>query len=275
LFLTAGAVEQQTGTTDLDRLGSLSKPMPFTFAVCLIASLSISGIPPLNGFFSKWLIYQGLIEYGKTSAGFLSNLWIFWLIAAMFGSALTLASFMKIIHAIFLGKGTPASSVTDASFTMKISMGALALLCIAFGIFAYPLPIAYFLNPVLGSIGSIGTWSPGLATGLLCAALAVGFIIYRLSMWKTIRTDAAYIGGEHMPDSARITGTDFYNTVSDISWIKYLYQITGKKIFDIYTQSAAIIERASALLKRVHNGRLNTYVTWYLIGVLILLVFAL
>ena len=62
LFLTAGAVLHETGTTDLGKLGGLSKKMPHTTVLFLIGAASISGIPPFNGFASKWLIYQATYE---------------------------------------------------------------------------------------------------------------------------------------------------------------------------------------------------------------------
>lgn len=98
LFLCAGNVETKAGTTDLDRLGGLARLMPVTFTATLIASLAISGIPPLNGFASKWMIYQGLVDLGG-QGGFW---WVVWLATAMFGSALTLASFVKVLHSVFL-----------------------------------------------------------------------------------------------------------------------------------------------------------------------------
>ena len=58
LFLAAGAVLHQTGTTDLGKLGGLSKKMPHTTVLFLIGAASISGVPPFNGFASKWMIYQ-------------------------------------------------------------------------------------------------------------------------------------------------------------------------------------------------------------------------
>ena len=85
LFLCAGSVERQTGRTKFSELGGLAGPMPWTFVTCLIAALAISGIPPLNGFASKWMIYQGIIDWG-------GMLFPLFLLAAMFGSALTLAS---------------------------------------------------------------------------------------------------------------------------------------------------------------------------------------
>ena len=65
LFLSAGAIEHRTGKEDIDDLGGLSKAMPVTFFAALIFAMSISGVPPFNGFASKWMIYQGIIDFGS------------------------------------------------------------------------------------------------------------------------------------------------------------------------------------------------------------------
>ncbi|MBU1006811.1 MAG: hypothetical protein KKH08_04380, partial [Candidatus Omnitrophica bacterium] len=109
LFFAGGNVQHKTKTSDLDFMGGLAKLMPITFFSALIAALSISGVPPFNGFFSKWMVYQGLVEKGKSGG----VLWIFCLVAAMFGSGLTLASFIKLIHAMFLGKSGNKQQLTD------------------------------------------------------------------------------------------------------------------------------------------------------------------
>jgi hydrogenase-4 component B len=62
LFLEAGAVEHATGTRDLDRLGGLARVMPKSSVVTLVGTLGIAGLPPLNGFVSEWLIFQGLFQ---------------------------------------------------------------------------------------------------------------------------------------------------------------------------------------------------------------------
>ena len=103
LFLAAGSVEQQTGKEDIEDLGGLSRAMPLTFVTALIFALSISGIPPFNGFASKWMIYQGIIDFGH-GTGISNQLWMVWLGLAVLGSALTLASFIKFIGGIFLGR---------------------------------------------------------------------------------------------------------------------------------------------------------------------------
>ena len=106
LFLSAGCVEYRTGKEDIDDLGGLSKAMPFTFFATLIFAMSISGVPPFNGFASKWMIYQGIIDFGS-GTGIANKLWVVWLGLAVLGSALTLASFIKLIGGIFLGRRKP------------------------------------------------------------------------------------------------------------------------------------------------------------------------
>ncbi len=153
LFLCGGAVEHRAGTTDLDRLGGLAKAMPITFATCLISALAISGIPPLNGFVSKWMVFQGVAILGQQGDRF----WLIWLLAAVLGSALTLFSFMKFIHGTFLRAKLPARGnpepktmdVKEVHFTMWLPMVILALLCIIFGIFAIQIPLRHFINPAI------------------------------------------------------------------------------------------------------------------------------
>ena len=101
LFLTAGAVLHETGTTDLGKLGGLSKKMPHTTVLFLIGAASISGIPPFNGFASKWLIYQATYEKAAETGniGF-----AFVTIVALVTSTLTLASFVKVTQSVFFGQ---------------------------------------------------------------------------------------------------------------------------------------------------------------------------
>ena len=158
LFLGGGAVRRRVGHVDLDYLGGLSKAMPFTFAAFLVGVLAISGVPPLNGFVSKWLVYQGIIEGGGALMPWL-------LAAAVLGSALTLASFIKALHSIFLGQTSDyleGRDLHEAPGTMLFPMGVLAGLCVVLGLGA-GIVISVFLAPgiarwawrgVQGSVGS-------------------------------------------------------------------------------------------------------------------------
>ena len=133
LFLCAGAVLHETGTTDLDKLGGLSKKMPHTTVLFLVGAFSISGIPPFNGFASKWLIYQAAYQKGVESGniGFLLVT-----ICCLVTSTLTLASFVKVTQSVFFGQlPKEYENVREVSFGMRLAMGLLALLCIVTGLF--------------------------------------------------------------------------------------------------------------------------------------------
>ena len=101
LFLTAGAVQHATGSLDLDSLGGLSKKMPRTTVLFLIGAASISGLPPFNGFASKWMIYQAAFEKGAATGNFF---FIIVCVAALITSVLTLASFIKVAQSVFFGQ---------------------------------------------------------------------------------------------------------------------------------------------------------------------------
>lgn len=130
LFLNSGAVEYSTGTRELKKMGGLSKAMPFTGATSAIGSLSISGIPPLNGFWSKLFIIMGLIYAGRYVLGVITIL----------VSVLTLAYYLKVQRHAFFGKlGEGLEKVKEAPPLMCASMVALAIICIGVGIFFYPI----------------------------------------------------------------------------------------------------------------------------------------
>jgi len=277
LFLSAGAVEKDAGTTDLDKLGGLAKIMPITFFAFLIAAFAISGVPPFNGFVSKWMIYQGIIETAKAGG----HLWVIWLVAATFGSALTLASFMKLIHAVFLGQPSKRPNTDEekaVGSTMLAPMITLATLCIVFGIFAYKIPLRMFIFPSLGtSVKFSGTWDAGIATVLVLAGIGVGFIIYLLGSALKIRQTEPFVGGASVksnPDM-RVSGTEFYNTIQEIGILKFIYKLAHKKFFDIYNVGTGLTLGFNKVLRYIHNGILPTYMAWCLLGMTVLFVYLL
>jgi hydrogenase-4 component B len=68
LFLEAGVIEHTTGTRDLDRLGGLIRRLPRTAVICLIGTVAIAALPPLNGFVSEWMLFQGLFQGFRISS---------------------------------------------------------------------------------------------------------------------------------------------------------------------------------------------------------------
>jgi formate hydrogenlyase subunit 3/multisubunit Na+/H+ antiporter MnhD subunit len=275
LFLNAGAIEKRTGTTDLSKLGGLAKFMPVTFFTTVVAAFSISGIPPLNGFFSKWMIYRSVIDTKS----------IIFLAIAMFGSALTLASFVKVLHSTFLG--TPSEkmdSVKEVPFSMTLPMMILAILCIVFGVFA-SYPIINFILPVYEGtaiqpnvesvLGRTG-FAPDTAALLLIIGLFVGMILFYLGRVKKFRRTPVYIGGEKAnTEEMRFAGTEFYETIKGMKIIGGAYHDAEKGWYDPYNIVAQIGNFGIKGLKALHNGVLSTYLSWCLIGLAVLLMFML
>ena len=146
LFLTAGAVLKQAGTTNLDALGGLSKRMPRTTLYFLAGAAAISGIPPVNGFASKWIIYQAAYTKAVESGNFL---YVIVTVAGLIVSVMTLASFIKVTQAVFFGQlREEHAHVQEPPFLMRLPMFLMALLCSAAGLF-YPLVNRYLLHPAV------------------------------------------------------------------------------------------------------------------------------
>jgi len=272
LFLVGGSVEKKTGTAELNRLGGLARVMPITFVCGAVFALSISGIPPFNGFVSKWMIYQALVELGKTGGGW----WIIWLVSAMFGSALTLASFMKLMHATFLGEMNTelkSRNIKDVSSWMWGPMVILAALCAIFGIFAYAFPLKFFILPSVPFVFFTGIWSPALAVILIVVGLMIGGIIYSASNLKRGKRDAIFVGGEIIEEEKmKVSGVRFYDTVKDLPVIKELYEESEARFYDIYEVLSKGIFFCVRWLRWLHNGLLHTYLAWCLIGLVLLFI---
>jgi len=125
LFLNSGAVEYATGTRDLQKMGGLMAKMPITGTTSLIASMSIAGIPPFNGFWSKLIIIIACVQANRLG-------YAFW---AVLASILTLASFMKVMKYAFFGKLREKwNKVEEVPVFMKLAMVILALICVVGGV---------------------------------------------------------------------------------------------------------------------------------------------
>jgi len=273
LFLEAGAIEKRAGTTELEDLGGLARLMPVTFVTMFISAMSISGVPPLNGFASKWLIYQGMLESRH----------VVFLIVAIFGSALTLASFVKVLHSVFLGRRPERlEKVKEVDFSMQLPMIFLAILCVLFGVFA-SYPLEKFIIPVVSGGGAVrtvmgnlvtiptdGFWSPGAATALIVVGVILGLLIYAFSSIRAYRIDEnVWIGGNIMDnEEIRYPGTQFYRTVTEDlgPGIKTLFQDGEKGAMDGYNFFGKLGDSLVQVLRMLHNGNLSTYLSWIVIG---------
>jgi len=296
LFLNAGNIEYRTGRTDLSALGGLSKLMPATFVCSLIASFAISGIPPLNGFVSKWMIYQALIP---VNMNWVSGFRITFVIIAMFGSALTLASFVKVIYSAFLSRRTKEvkSTVKEVSFAMLLPIGIMSALCVAPGVFAVNLAIRPLFEPMLGGqITPLGFWNPSIATGIILLGIILGLLIFWIGKIPAKET-SPFIGGEELSGKNRVHGTEFYLTIKETGQLGFFYKMFRGGAFDFYKRILSIsgifarlvyycVDRLinlttdglgklvfviSAAFKKAHTGVLDRYVTWIIMGLVLIM----
>ena len=157
LFLNSGAIDYATGTRDLREMSGLKEKMPVTANTNFIASMAIAGIPPFNGFFSKLIIIFACVQKGCWG----------YALAAVIGSILTLASFMKVQKFAFLGElKEKYKSIKEVPWVMKFSMVSLAVICILGGILLLP-SLRFFINDAVNALLR-GT---GYATVVLEAAV--------------------------------------------------------------------------------------------------------
>jgi NADH:ubiquinone oxidoreductase subunit 5 (subunit L)/multisubunit Na+/H+ antiporter MnhA subunit len=245
--------------------------MPVTFIAALIIAMSISGIPPLNGFASKWMIYQAIIDFGG-EAGIPNKLWVLWLGLAVFGSALTLASFIKFIGGIFLSRRRAGlEDVKEVPWSMYIPVALFALFCILLGVFATNQVVPKLFMPVTGEFEFSGYWNSGLVSVLVLVSLVAGIIIYLASNIKKFRTSDSFIGGEKFHDLAGYPTPEFYKTFNEFKFLSAVYRKAREKWFDIYELSKGVVLWSSHRFSLAHTGVLSGYILWIFAGLIIML----
>lgn len=194
VFLAAGAIMYRTHADTLDQLSGIGRKMPVTLGVFTIAAFSAIGLPPLNGFTSKWMLYHGLMAEGEVLLAILS----------LGGSVLTMAYFIKFLHAAFFGQPNPKyDNVTEVPLVMRAPMMILAAGCVIFGVFPGLLlePVNSIIAQtgfaplevgITGVVSGAGAWN-ATATGVLmllayAAARGILFVMNRNERVSDIHT---------------------------------------------------------------------------------------
>ena len=139
LFANAAAIEKQTGTRDMEKLGGLAEKMPVTSATSMLAFLSTAGIPPLSGFWSKLIIIIALWQSGNQVYAFM----------AVIASLITLAYFLSMNRRIFFGTlKIEFANIKEAGAGMLIPVIALSAITIAAGVLI-PFVLARLILPLI------------------------------------------------------------------------------------------------------------------------------
>ncbi len=275
LFLTAGSVEKQTGTTELSVLGGLWRKMPVTFICFTVAALSISGVFPFNGFFSKELIYDAALERG-----------LVFYIAAILGSFFTAISFLKLGHAVFIGRSRKDyPQLKEAPYLMLLPMIAIALICIIFGVFNY-LPLRNLIQPIIAD----------RLMGHDYSGMPHNIIIIAITLIALLGAFMHHIFAVRIMGSPLKAADDIYHAPV----IRRVYNWAERGFFDPYIIGMKLIDklsmflmsldrlidwflgdfcvslsnRTSLLIRQLHSGYYVIYIIWSLIGAAFVVVFA-
>ena len=303
LFFGAGSVLHATGTRDMSRLGGLWKTMPWTAGLFALGAVAVSGLPPLNGFVSEWMIYLGLFT-ATTSKD--PSAWAAMPAAIMLATAgaLALAAFVKAGAVIFLGtpRTKPAAHARECGWRMRAPMLAMAGVCLTIGM----APVlfwqaisravgswhpAWTAGPIPAPLGTLGKVHLGVALLLVLA----GVFLWRKTRANGLRQDLTWDCGYAAPAAKmQYSGGSFAGIAAGwFDWILLpmrklrrprggfpanailLERVPETVLERVITPAGGVIMRVSTAARRLQHGRLQSYILYVLAGLAALGVFVL
>jgi formate hydrogenlyase subunit 3/multisubunit Na+/H+ antiporter MnhD subunit len=228
LFLSAGSVQQATGTRDLDSLGGLLRRMPMSTPVFIVGGLAIAAMPPLCGFVSEWLLLQAMLHGLPSTNTAIAIAMPIGVGALALTGGLTAAAVVKAIGIGLLGqpRTQPAADAREVPRSMAAGAGVLAALCLVFGVAPFlvipavlaasrtatgitvPDPLSRGWH--LGLTGVHGALAPGLLAAGLVLAIGLAAGARRIAQAAAVRRTEAWGCGQEL-QTARMeyTATSF------------------------------------------------------------------
>jgi formate hydrogenlyase subunit 3/multisubunit Na+/H+ antiporter MnhD subunit len=307
LFLGAGSVYHGTHTLEIDRLGGLIKRMPWTASFFLVGAAAISGLPPLNGFVSEFLIYLGSFR-GTVSLAAAGVVPLVCSIAALgLIGGLAAACFTKAFGIVFLGepRASEAGEARESPRSMIVPMGVLAAGCLAVGLLgpwvisATYYPIAALAgNDAGGDIVQASASLRWVVTGSIVliglAALCAG-VRYLLLRGRQVSSTVTWDCGYAAPSPRmQYTASSFAQPVMDLFRF-FLRTTKHTKPLEAYFPASshmdtetpdtwheemyrplfAAARRLLSRLRVLQHGRIQIYVLYVVITLFVLLVWTL
>jgi len=294
LFLGAGSVLHATGTREMSRLGGLWRVMPWTSGLFALGAVAISGLPPLNGFVSEWLVYLGLFD-ATISRG--PSAWAAIPAAVLLGvtGALALACFVKVCGVVFLGtpRSQAAAQAHECGPAMRGAMLVLAGACVAIGL----APVVFW--PAIAR--AAGEWNamwsgaeppaPLFQLGwvhllLVLAASAAGWRLWRRVRTRGLTREVTWDCGYAAPTARmQYTAGSFARIITEWFAIILRPDRHGQRPEILFPVSAGFSEhtpetvlehviepagrtvmRVARQARRLQHGRVQSYVLYILIG---------
>jgi NADH:ubiquinone oxidoreductase subunit 5 (subunit L)/multisubunit Na+/H+ antiporter MnhA subunit len=303
LFLGAGSVFHSTHNLEIDHLGGLIKKMPYTGLFFLIGSVAISGLPPLNGFVSEFVIYIASFRGAMTMEPYTAMS----LLGAIAGLALigglAAACFTKAFGIVFLGepRSKDAANGHESSPWMTIPMMMLAASCVLIGILGTL--VIQIMSPVLGVVlgnpyaGEIQIASNYLfyvtvgSTAFIILLIAIAglrsFLLAKRTVGETVTWDCGYAA-----PTARMqyTASSFAQPIIELFefFLRTKKHITIPDTYfptasnfethtpdlgreNIYNPIFRAVESFFLRMRVVQEGRIHIYVLYVVVTLLVLL----
>ncbi len=289
LFLGAGSVMHALGgELDIRKMGGLRHKMKTTWMTFGVATLAISGVPLLSGFFSKDMILAGAFE------GPLGKTWLYWL--ATFTAALTAFYMFRALFMAFHGPSRLGPEVEprvhESGRKMTTPLVLFALLSVVAGYASLPRALGggewfhHYLQPVFGPseslLRSISSHPFGHeAGGLALIAYSVVFVGAGIlvAYWFCLKSPrlphrlAERFGGFYRVLVNKYYVDEFYNWLFvrpvRVGSERLLWQKMDARVIDslLVDGSADMTTGAGNVLRRIQSGNLRSYATWVLLGV--------
>ena len=294
LFLGAGSVVHATGTREMSRLGGLWRAMPWTAASFALGAVAISGLPPLNGFVSEWLIYLGLFDATAARGPMAWAAVAAAILLAMTG-ALALACFVKACGIVFLGAArTPsAGRAHECGARMRGAMVGLAAACVAIGLVpALPWPAlaravsswrpAWSGPEAPAPLAALGTAHVALAALAVAAIWGVRRALGRSPVTRVPTWDCAYVA-----PTARMqfSAASFAGILTE--WFAFILRphrheqrpegafpaaasradhVGETVLTDVVEPAGRAVMVVSQAVRRLQHGRVQSYLLYLLMG---------
>lgn len=303
LFLGAGSVLHATGTREMSRLGGLWRAMPWTAGCFTLGAAAISGLPPLNGFVSEWLVYLGLFDAvgSRSSVSWVAVPAV--VLLAMTG-ALALACFVKVCGVVFLGlpRTEAAKHAHECGNFMRVPMLVLAAACVAIGlapVLFWP-AIAHATAAWKPDWAKLDTPAPIVTLGVCNLAFALLGAAAAWFLWRRVKQNGVShavtwdCGYAAPTPRMQYTAGSFAGLITGwFAWIlrpeRHEHLVKGnfpshashaehtpETVLEKIVQPAgAVVMALSTAVRRLQHGRLQAYIFYLVLGLaaLALLVF--
>jgi len=288
--MSAGSVVQNTGERNIEEMGGLIRRMPKTALLFLVGAVSISALPPFNGFVSEYMIFMALLQSYMVSDPFLKVLLFLCLSVFALTSALASACFVKVFGVAFLGvsRSEKAENAADANGGMILGPALLAAICIVLGVFSsrifsyagfsLPVPdlllVGILITTIYAAVWAVlyyscpsgcriaATWDCGTPLSSRTEYTASGFSqpIVRMfrAVYRTKEVSERKFYDKH--------GSIFMEGRAEIHLLKFFEEY-------LYMPVARGVMRLSERVSGMQNWNLDTYVAYVFVTVLLLMAY--